>query len=450
VKRTGVREAALKIIFKAFEQQGYPNLLLDKALSSEEYTARDRALITRLVYGVLENKIYLDWVINRFSRIDQSRISPWIQNILRLSVFQLLFLDRVPGYAVVNEGVRLARKYEGIKATGFVNGILRNIMRNPDRAKVPEGSNSPIASLSIKYSHPEWMIEDLASVYGIGFTAELCRANNDVPGISIRVNTFRCTRDELASILVQEGLTVEYGRYSQNSLIVKQGFVPFDSNAFKQGLYYVQDQSSMLAVETLNPQPGQLVIDLCSAPGGKATYAAQLMGDTGRVIARDISPSKLNLVVENCNRLGIRSVVTEVYDATMPDRAMAGKADRVLVDAPCSGLGVIRRRPDIKWNKKREDYTELARLQRNILDNASKLVKPGGELVYSTCTVMPVENEQVYRGFLKDNPRFETVDITNILPKELWNGTAHKGYVQFFPHIHGTDGFFISKMIRRS
>jgi 16S rRNA (cytosine967-C5)-methyltransferase len=449
VKGTNARDAALKVIYGTIEQQAYPNLLLDEVLLSGEYTTKDRALITRLVYGTLENRIYLDWVINRFSNIGQNRISPWIYNILRLSVFQLVFLDRVPAFAVVNEGVKLANKYEGKRATGFVNGILRSIIRNPDRTTVPADSMSPITHMSIKYSHPEWMIRCWSEAFGTDFTARLCRANNEVPSVTIRANTLKCTRDELNKILTKEGLKVGNGRYSPNSLIIEQGFIPSKSKAFLDGLYYIQDESSMLAVEVLDPHPVQLVVDLCSAPGGKATYAAQLMGDYGRVVARDISPSKLSLIEENCKRLGIRSVKAEVYDAIESDQAMVKKADRVLVDAPCSGLGTIRRRPDIKWNKEWEQIKELSCLQRTMLDNGSRFVKPGGELVYSTCTVMPMENEQVFCSFLNDNPCFEAVDLTKYLPEVLWNDTARKGYLQLFPHMHDTDGFFIGKMYRK-
>lgn len=448
MKKKGAREAALVIIHKTLEEGGYPNILLDNDVSSDRFSDEDRALITRLVYGVLENKLYLDWIIGKFSRIPEDRIDPRVRNIMRMSLFQLKFLDRVPGFAAVNEGVDLAKKYGGKGAAGFVNGILRNAIRHPEKTRIPPRSANPKEHISLKYSHPAWMVEDWLSLFGVDFTEELCRANNKKPDLTLRVNTLKTGRDELVSLLRKEGHDAGPGLYGKNSVVVKNGFFPGESKTFKDGLFYVQDESSMLAVEALAPEPGQLLIDVCSAPGGKCTYAAQIMRDKGSIVARDINEKKLSMIVENCARLGISIVKTEVFDSRKPDKELVGKADRVMVDAPCSGLGVIRRKPDIKWKKEREHYKALQEIQAEILGAAAQYLKPGGELVYSTCTVMPGENVEVVEKFAGSASNFEFVDISPYLPGELRGESAEKGYVQLFPNVHGTDGFFICKMRR--
>jgi 16S rRNA (cytosine967-C5)-methyltransferase len=443
---TDAREAALKIIYRALEEGGYSNVLLDHSISSGKYSPEDRALITVLVYGVLENKIYLDWIINRYSKIKEDKIDPWVYNILRLSVFQIKFLDRVPGFAAVNEGVKLSKKYGGKSSAGFVNGMLRNIIRNPGKAEIPPRGKNPEKFISLKYSHPLWMVEDWVRAFGPDFTEELCKANNRRPDLVLRTNTLRITREELINRLKDEGVNARPGRYSGVSVIVGDGFFPGESRAFREGLFYVQDESSMLAVEVLAPQKGQLMIDVCSAPGGKCTYAAQIMGDEGRIIARDINEKKRGIIEENCARMGTKSVEVQTFDARKLDKSLIGKADKVLVDVPCSGLGIIRRKPDIKWKKEREHYTALSKIQRKILENASRYLKPGGELVYSTCTIMPQENLEVASAFVKNNPQFAFEDITPRLPLELRSDSCKKGYLQLFPNVHGTDGFFICKV----
>jgi 16S rRNA (cytosine967-C5)-methyltransferase len=332
--KKSARETALNIIQRTIRQGGYPNILLGNALSDSKLSDLDKGLVTRLVYGVLENILYLDWVVQRYSSVRSNRISPQVMDILRLSVFQLLFMDRIPPFAVVNEGVDLTKKYAGKKAAGFVNAVLRSIIRSPERAKPPSKGKDPLLYISIKYSHPKWMVEDWIKRFGEDFTEDLCRANNQTPGMTIRVNTLKTDRDWLADTLKAQGVETDAGKYSSLALTVGAGAKILSSGAYAGGLFYVQDESSMLAVEVLDPKPGQLVVDVCSAPGGKSTYAAQLMKNEGRVIARDISESKLSLVKENCQRLGVACVETEVFDALEADSSLEGMADRVLVDAP--------------------------------------------------------------------------------------------------------------------
>lgn len=450
MKKASTRETALKIVYRTLEEGGYSNILLDHSLSSGGFSPEDRAFITRLVYGVLENKLYLDWVIGRFSKIKLKKLSPWILNILRISIYQIIFMDKVPHFAAVNEGVELAKKYGARGTAGFVNGVLRSVLRNPERTKIPAKEDKPVEHISLKYSHPAWMVENWVKTFGTNFTEELCRANNVPADLVIRTNTLKISVENLIKRLNQEGVTVKRGRYTPVALVIEKT-LPLDKiQAFREGLFYVQDESSMLAVEVLGPEPGQVVVDVCSAPGGKATYAAQIMGDRGSIIARDINRSKLKMVQENCSRLGIKSVTTQVYDAEVLDNTLIGKADRVLVDAPCSGLGIIRRKPDIKWKKDREHYNILSAKQRKILGNAARYLRPGGYLVYSTCTIMPEENQMVFEEFLKENPSYTPCDITELVPEPIRCESCKWGYIQLFPNVHQTDGFFIGKLMRKS
>ncbi len=448
MNKNNAREIALKIIQKTTEQHGYPNVLLNHAFKRAEFSAEDKALTVRLVYGVLENKLYLDWVIKRYSRLKSGKTSAWVYNILRMSVFQLLFMDRIPSFAVVNEGVELAKKYAGSKAAGFVNGLLRNVIRNPEKTEPPSKEPDPALHMSIKYSHPLWMVKDWIERFGQDFTQELCKANNQTPELVLRVNTLKTDRNGLAEILSQQGIKSQNGKFSDAALSIDKGTDIFSGRAYSDGLFYVQDESSMLAVEVLNPKQGQLVVDVCSAPGGKATYAAQLMKDNGKILARDISDSKLELVKENCNRLGISCIETSRFDALLTDELLVGRADRVFVDAPCSGLGIIRRKPDIKWKKDRIQYKALVKMQSRILANAARYLKPGGHLVYSTCTIMPEENQEIVLDFVGQNPRYRMCDFSELLSEKLGKKSVKNGCLQLFPNIHGTDGFFISKIVR--
>ncbi len=442
------RETALNIIQRTIEHGAYPNILIDRVFSSKEFSSEDKALITRLVYGVLENKLYLDWVIQRFSKIKGSRITPAVYSILRLSIFQLLFLDKIPSFAAVYEGVEITKNVAGAKAAGFVNAILRSIIRSPEKTNPPSMGKNAVLHISIKHSHAKWIVEDWIKIFGEGFTEDLCKVNNKIPKITLRVNTLRTDRDGLMDELAGQGIHIVPGIYCDSAAFVEKGTGLFKSNAYRDGLFYVQDESSMLAVEIFDPKPGELIIDLCSAPGGKTTYAAQLMGNSGRIIARDINKNKLSLVKDNCERLGIYCVETEVFDALKYDFSLEGRADRVLVDAPCSGLGIIRRQPDIKWTKEKKHCKDLGRIQRRILENAALYVKPGGYLLYCTCSIMPGENQDIVKEFLKENPRFKLWDFAKLLPENLIKDYKEKGYLQLFPNVHGTDGFFICKLRR--
>ena len=449
MKVDSIREIALKSLYEINQKGAYSNIVLQNSLDNDELRDIDRSFITELVYGTLKWQLKIDWIIGQFSNIKVKKISPWILNILRLGVYQIVFTDKIPESAACDESVKLAKKYGHSASSGFVNGVLRNIARKADTIKYPNALADPLMYLSIQYSHPEWMVGAWLKRYGFDFTEDLLKANNEVPELCVRANTTRISAEKLVKKLTEAGLEVEKGKYSNEAIIIKSHVSLSKLQEFKNGLFQVQDESSMLVGHILDPRPGETVLDVCSAPGGKATHIAQLMNDKGRVIARDVHLHKIRLIKDAVGRLGLTAVEAELFDALQFDGNMEGKADRVLVDAPCSGLGIIRRKPDIKWARNISDKKEITGLQKKILSNASRYVKDGGILVYSTCTLEPEENENIIRGFLEENREFNTEDIKSFIPSGLKVEAAEKGYIQLYPNIHGVDGFFIAKLRKR-
>lgn len=442
------RETALKTLYDIMEKGAYSNIALNKHLEQPEMNSMDRAFITELVYGTVKWKLSIDWIIQQFSKVKLKKISPWVLNILRLGVYQIMYTDRIPESAACNESVKLAKKYGHSASSGYVNAVLRNIVRNRDQIPYPDGNKEYERYLSIKYSHPEWMVRQWVSRYGRDFTESLLVSNNEIPDFTVRVNTLKVSRDQLIDGLEANSVKARKGRYADEAVILENPSSITKLDAFKKGYFQVQDESSMLVGIVLDPQPGELVMDVCSAPGGKATHLAQRMQDKGTVIARDIHEHKVALIKEAADRLGLAIIKPEVFDALEIDNNYIGKADRVLVDAPCTGLGIIRKKPDIKWARNEKDKTEIVKLQTEIINAASKYVKPGGVLVYSTCTIEPEENEEVVRRFVENNRDFKTVDISDVLPKELDKKSAKEGYIQLYPNIDGVDGFFIAKLVK--
>jgi len=443
------REAALKILYDINEKGAYSNISINRHFSIGKLKEIDKAFATELVYGTIKWKLTIDWIIEQFSKVKISKISPWIMNILRMGVYQLLFVDKVPATAACNESVKLAKRYGHAASSGYVNAVLRNIARNKNKIEYPDRNSDALRFLSIKYSHPEWMVKKWVDLFGIDFTEELLESNNEVPELTVRVNTLKTTKDELAENLKVSGYEVENGRYMEQALIIKNPRSISDMESFKKGHFQVQDESSMLVSQILDPKPGELVMDVCSAPGGKATHIAELMKNEGCVIARDIHEHKIKLINDAINRLGLDIVKTELFDATIPDERYREKADKVLVDAPCTGLGIIRRKPDIKWERTEADLAEIVKLQKKILRAASTYVKPGGTLVYSTCTINPEENELVVKDFMRSDSSFKLVDITQYLPRSLYKADAVNGYIQLFPNTDKVDGFFIARMVKK-
>lgn len=441
------REIALNILIDVNINGAYSNYAINKR-TKDIKDKKDENLIRELVYGVIENLLYIDYIISKLSNIKISKIHPPILKILRMGVYQIAFMDKIPDRAAVNEAVKLSKKYGHRGVSGFVNGVLRNFSRKKeDIMKIESRSRSEY--LSIKYSHPKWMVEKWIKEYGYEFTESLCKGNNSRPKLNIRVNTLKISRDQLMDRLSAYGYILQKTLYAKDGIIVENPSRITDTEEFKLGYFFIQDESSMLVAQIANPKENSLVLDLCSAPGGKATHLAQLMNNKGKIISRDIYNHKLDLIEENVTRLGIDIIDTEIFDATELDSNLVEKVDYCIIDAPCSGLGIIRRRPEIKWNRKEEDIKDLIQIQRRILNNAKHYIKPGGRIIYSTCTINPDENINLINEFVGENRELKLIGFEELLSCNEKMETANKGYVQLFPHLHGTDGFFIAKIEKK-
>lgn len=438
------RQIALNIITDVIDNNAYNNLALKKALSqNDSITTTDKAFITEIVNGSLRNIIYIDYIIEQFSNV--KKIKPLLLNLLRISVYQIKFMDKVPDFAICNEAVSIAKKRGYSKLSGFVNGMLRNIIRNKDNISLPDEQKQPLNYLSTLYSYPKWIIQKWLDSYDYDFVKQMCIKNNTNPDITICVNRLKTDCTKLKNSLEQKGIEVLDGIYSNYALHLSKTSDISNLNEYNEGYFHVQDESSILAVNILDPKEGEYIIDVCAAPGGKSLICAEKMNNIGTIKSRDIYEHKLKLISDGAKRLGIDIIQTQNIDATVLDSDSIKKADRVLVDAPCSGLGMVRKRADIKLKKKSEDIQALQQLQRKILTVASEYVKLDGILVYSTCTISKEENEDNINWFIKNFP-FELENINPLLPKQL---EGSLGYIQLYPHIHDTDGFFIARMRRK-
>jgi 16S rRNA (cytosine967-C5)-methyltransferase len=442
------REIALKVLTDIREKGAYSNYSINKYLK-EKISLKDENLVREIVYGVIENLTYIDYIISKLSAKKMEKIHPKILDILRMGVYQIAFTDKIPDRAAVNESVNLAKKYVHSGAAGFVNGILRNFSRKKDEVmKIDCGDR--LEFLSIKYSHPKWMIERWIKAYGEDFAEKLLEANNSKPKLNLRVNNLKTDKDTLKRVLTNYGYEVYDTKYARDGIVVENPVRITDIDEFKQGHFTIQDESSMLVAQIANPKEDSIILDLCSAPGGKATHLAQIMNNKGRIICCDIYKHKLELIKENANRLGINIIETKLQDAQVLDENMVGIFDICIVDVPCSGLGIIRRRPEIKWNRKEEDIDDLVEIQKNILNNASKYVKPGGLIIYSTCTIEDSENLSRVNEFLSKNKEFKLSSFDQLIYYDENMKTSKQGYVQMFPNIHGTDGFFIARIKKKN
>lgn len=432
-----VRDAALSILLAVDQNQAYSNLLLNQTINKYHIEAKDRALLTELTYGTLQYKYTLDYFLEPFIR---GKIELWVKWLLRLSLYQMVYLSKVPDHAVVNEAVEIAKRRGHKGIASMVNGILRSILRIgvPSLEKIKD----PLEQLAIGTSHPKWLVELFIECYGLEKTTAMLKENNIPPKQTVRVNTLKATVKEVIEKLAEENIQAKQSEVIPVCLYIENGQVA-RTKAFAEGLITIQDESSMMPAIALNPQPGDRVLDLCSAPGGKTTHMAELMKNEGSILATDIHPHKLDLINENASRLGIEIIETAPIDGRKSAELLEGNSfDAILVDAPCSGLGVMRRKPDIKYTKRSDDFDRLHEIQLELLSNAVKLLKPGGKLVYSTCTVMPKENEGTVQALLSSHPEMKLVPIEH-LPKQLLE-KQQEGMLQVFPQDFGSDGFFVA------
>lgn len=452
-EKVNVRDLALKVLYSIHEEDAYSNLALGEVLRRYSLSRQDRALLTELVYGVLRWRGTLDYYLSHVLTRPLQKLEPRVRDLLRLGAYQILFLSKIPVPAAVNEAVKLARKYghEGIAA--FVNGVLRNLDRRRQEISFPDPEDDPAGYLAVRYSHPRWLVEKWLAELGFAATEKICRANNEIPPNTIRTNTLKISREELAHHLKEEGLEVSNCRFAPEGLKIK-GFTALTGiSGWREGYFTIQDEGSMLVARALAPAAGATVIDACSAPGGKTTHLAQLMGNEGRIVAADLHPHKLELVEESCRRLGVKIVEVVAADARELPARFKGQADYILVDAPCTGLGVLRRKPEIRWRKGGEKVAELARLNGEILDAMAECLKPGGVLVYSTCTVSAAENQEVVAAFCRRHPEFCLDDLSPFLGEDLLQsltyGQPGSGMVQILPGEEDMDGFFIARLRKR-
>ena len=445
-KVDSVREETLKILIKVFESKSYSNILIKNL--GDKYSSLDRAFITEMVYGTIKYKLKIDYIINYLSNIKSNKILPPILNILRLGIYQIEFMDKVPESAAVNESVKLARKYGNPGAVKYVNAVLRNYCRKRENIAYPLKDVDILQYLSISYSFPEWMVERLIDEFGETFTEDFLKSSNTIPGMNIRVNTSKIEIESLKKSLSEKGIEVCDGLYIENSLVLKNVSNLENLEEFKNGYFAVQDESSMLAALLLSPKPGEFIMDVCSAPGTKSTHIAQLMDNKGTVIAGDINNNKLRLVDESAHRLGIDIIHTICSDATTIIDEYRDKADRVLIDVPCSGLGIMRKKPEIRWNREIKDLSEIQSIQKSILIASSKYVKPGGILVYSTCTILRCENKEIIMEFLNNNGNFVLENISDLLPDKLKYKDGKDGFIELYPNVDSIDGFFIARLRR--
>ncbi len=402
------RDIVLNILMDIETNKTFSNQAISKALSKNQFEdKRDRAFITRLAEGVMEQLISLDFIINQFSKTKVNKCKPMIRCLLRMGAYQILYMESVPDSAACNECVKLAKSHGFSSLAGFVNGVLRNIARNKDNIAEPSGDKTSPEYLSIKYSMPLWLCEKLKKDYPERYTKILEGCFWERP-TSIRVNTTRISRDELKSMLEEAGITVEYGSYSDIALLISDYDFIKKVPGYKKGYFTVQDESSMCAIRAAGISPGNTVIDVCAAPGGKTTCAAEYLDGQGKIYSMDISEDKLELIEENVTRLGFENVDISCHDATELIADM--QSDVVIADVPCSGLGIIGRKNDIKYRLEEKQLGELIELQRRILGTVKQYVKDEGTLLYSTCTINPDENHNNIDWFLKANKEFELVE----------------------------------------
>jgi 16S rRNA (cytosine967-C5)-methyltransferase len=448
--RKGAREIATEILAKVDTRKAYADLLLDHALKSAELTARDRALLTEMTYGTLRWRGRLDGALKPHFRRPLEKTDPFLRNLLRLSLYQLMFLNRVPDYAALNDAVQLAKRRGGGRAGGFINAVLRNYLRQKKDLSEPDPLRSSSSAIAEYWSHPEWLVQKWLLYFGRNDTVELLKANNEEAPLILRINLARTTRDQLLQNLTVKGIEAAPTPWSPQGVIVRSRLPVEKLVGFHEGLFQVQGEASQLVVYLLSPQPGERILDACAAPGGKSTHIAETMEDRGEVIATDISEKGLRLVKQNSDRLKLTSIRCIRADCSKPlNETLQRPFDRILVDAPCSGFGTLRSHPEIKWNRGAPDIERLSRVQQTILDRIAASVRAGGVLVYSTCTLIEEENEKIVERFLRSHAEFVLDDAAGYLPSSA-KPMVQGRYFLSLPQRHHTDGFFAARMRKAS
>lgn len=446
--KKNVREVALEILLQIEKNQAYSNLLLNQSIKREGLHEKDVGLLTEIVYGTIQRKNTLDFYLEHFVKNKLKKLDVWVLVLLRLSLYQIVYLDRVPERAVVHEAVEIAKKRGHKGISSMVNGTLRSFLR--EGTPTLDAVTDETEKLSIELSHPKWLVKRWTEQFGHEKTVEICKTNAKPPSVTARLN--KILAEDLNVVidkLSKEGVKAEQGDLSIDALKIVKGQLP-TTNLYKEGWLTIQDESSMLVARALGPKSGMRVLDSCAAPGGKTTHIAELMNGEGEIYALDLHEHKVRLIDEQARRLKLLNITTMATDSRKASEIFEKESfDCILVDAPCTGLGVIRRKPDIKWQKKAEDINKIAEIQKDIIEAVAPLLKPGGRLVYSTCTIDVYENEYIVRDFLRKHPEFSFDEtLKDRLPKQL-EKMSSKGMVQLLPSDFDTDGFFIASLKKK-
>lgn len=441
---TSAREVAVNTVIQVFENKAYSNIALNKNLNEISLIDKDKGLATELVYGTIKYKYSIDKILKTFLDKKFDKTDKYVINLLRVCIYQLRYLDKIPEFAAVNEGVNLAKKNVSVGASKLVNGVLRNYLRDKDKKYYDENNLSE--KLAFIYSYPQWMVKLLISQYGEEVGEKILEGLNKRPSVTLRVNSTKGNFDQVVKELEENGYNVEQGDICPEAIRIVRGSSVEGNAMFREGILTVQDESAMLVAPAMELEEGMTVLDLCSAPGGKTTHIAEIMNNTGRVLGFDIYDHKLELIKSNCERLGLHNIELGILDATKEEESLKNLGDRVLIDVPCSGLGIIRKKPEIKYNKREKELKAIISVQRNIMKNAAAYVKPGGILLYSTCTINKWENEDNLKWFLWNFKEFEMEPLNFGKVDNLIYGEG--GSVTVLPN-ENMDGFFIAKLRRR-
>lgn len=436
----GPRGTAVKILNRVERTDSYLDKLLDAELRSGEITDLDKSLLAEIIHGVMRWQGRLDWVLNGFTHGNFAKSEVNVKNTLRVALYQILFLTQVPHYAAVNEAVEFIKKIRGEKSANLVNAVLRNIIRSLDSIHYPKVEEDPLQYLSVYYSHPQWMVKRWMARFDREELEKFLIANNEIPGLTLRINKLKIVPNEFLALLDKQQVVYTGSTFIDYFIKVKSLGGISQMNIFQSGYFSIQDESAALPVLLLDPKAGERVIDMCAAPGGKTTFIAELMKNEGQILAVDKYESKLKLITTSCERLGIKNVEATVADA---NELQVEPADKILVDAPCSGLGVMRKKPDLKWKREPEDIARLVKQQEHLLESGARMLKQGGILVYSTCTTEPEENSLLIASFLRKHPEFTIDDASQFVNRSV---VTEGGWIETFPHRHHIDGSFAVRL----
>ena len=441
------REIALKVLYRIDKEGAYSNIALDEELKKNRnnLNEKDIGLISEIVYGTTTWKLTLDEIIKKYSNIKLKKISTWILNILRIGIYQIIFLDKIPKSAAVNESVNLAKRYGHKSSSNFVNAILRKVEKK-DFDEFFEIKDD-IERISKTTSMPTWIIEELLQENSIDKVSEICQNSNKRPKVCIRVNKLNTTKEEVKKKLEGKGINARYGLINDFLILNKTKNIE-NMEEFKKGDFTIQDEAAGLIPLILNPKEGEKILDACSSPGGKTTYMAEIMNNKGNIEAWDIHEHRVKLVQETSKRLGINIINAKVNDATIYKEEYKEYFDKILLDVPCLGMGVLKRKPDIKWQRKKQDIEEITKIQMKILETCSNYLKSGGELVYSTCSIFDEENRQIIEKFIEKNKEFEIVKIKEIEQEFFNKYIINSKYISVYQN-EKTDGFFICKIAKK-